>query len=197
MSAGQLDLFESSNRPRDTPRAQGTPTNIRGLRNADDRLPPVMTQDRLAVARRAGAVALRGRRQFYDDLVLEMKHSHGISVRKWRQRMSGVAYELRYRDGSVRRVVVAPRPRSAVSASIFLHEVGHHAIGFRKYRPRCLEEYHVWQWAFEQMRLRNIEVDHRVERHYRRSMYYYLKLAKKRGLRQVPEVLLQFEQWPG
>lgn len=139
----------------------------------------------------------RDRRQFFDAMVEEMKTRYGISVRKWRDRMSGVAYELRYRDGTVRRFIAAPRPKSAVSASIFLHEVGHHAVGFRRFRPRCLEEYHVWQWAFEQMRQREIPIDHRVLRHYRRSMYHYVRMAKSRGLKELPAELEQFLQWPG
>ncbi len=142
-------------------------------------------------------VPFRERHRFYDQLVQEMKSQYGISIRKWRSSMSGVAYELHYNNGDVRRMISAPRPRSAVSACIFMHEVGHHAVGFKKFRPRCLEEYHVWQWAFEQMRKRGISVDRRVERHYRRSMYHYVRLAKKRGLKVLPPVLEQFQTWPG
>ncbi len=136
----------------------------------------------------------RARRVFFDQLVLEMKLTFDISIRKWRRSMSGVAYELHYSNGDVKRLISAPHPRSPVSACIFLHEVGHHAIGFRKFRPRCLEEYHVWQWAFTQMRTRGIPIDARVERHYRRSMHHYVCLAKKRGLRQVPPELLEFQR---
>lgn len=136
----------------------------------------------------------RARREFFENLVQEMKAAYGISIRKWRRSMSGVAYELHYSNGDVKRLISSPRPLSPVSACIFLHEVGHHAIGFRKFRPRCLEEYHVWQWAFAQMRSRNIPIDSRVERHYRRSMHHYVCLAKKRGLRQVPPELLEFQR---
>ncbi|MGC8624177.1 MAG: hypothetical protein ACP5I8_09710 [Phycisphaerae bacterium] len=142
-------------------------------------------------------VPFREHHRFYDQIVAEMKAQYGISIRKWRSSMSGVAYELHYNNGDVRRMISAPRPRSPVSAGIFMHEVGHHAVGFRKFRPRCLEEYHVWQWAFEQMRKRAIPVDRRVERHYRRSMYHYVRLAKKRGLKTLPPVLEQFLTWSG
>lgn len=142
-------------------------------------------------------VPFREHHRFYDQLVQDMKSQYGISIRKWRSSMSGVAYELHYNNGDVRRMISAPRPRSPVSACIFMHEVGHHAVGFKKFRPRCLEEYHVWQWAFEQMRKRGIAVDRRVERHYRRSMYHYVRLAKKRGLKVLPPVLEPFQTWPG
>lgn len=137
------------------------------------------------------------RRRFYDRLVEEMKQIHQLTIRKWRRRMSGVAYELHYSNGDVKRMIAAPRPRSPVSASIFLHEVGHHAIGFRKFRPRCLEEYQVWQWTFHQMRRHGIPMDWRVQRHYRRSMYHYVRKAFRRGLKSLPPVLEEFRSWPG
>ncbi len=136
------------------------------------------------------------RRRYYDAIVEEMKQTHGIAIRKWRKRMSGVAYELRYSNGDIKRMISSPRPRSPVSACIFLHEVGHHAVGFRKFRPRCLEEYHVWQWALRQMRHFDIPIDGGVARHYQRSMYHYVQLAHKRGLKRLPAVLDQFRVLP-
>ena len=41
-----------------------------------------------------------------------------------------------------------------MSAAIFCHEIGHHAIGFTRYKPRCLEEYHAWAWSFAEMERR-------------------------------------------
>ncbi len=154
--------------------------------------PPGIASDRVPVSR----MPTPERRRFYGAMVEHMKETHGISIRKWRKRMSGVAYELRYSNGDIKRMISSPRPRSAVSACIFLHEVGHHAIGFRKFRPRCLEEYHVWQWAFRQMRAWGIPVDARVTRHYRRSMYHYVRLAQNRGLKRLPALLEEFRIWP-
>lgn len=154
--------------------------------------PPGIPSDRRPVSR----LPTPQRRRFYDAMVEHMKQTHGISIRKWRKRMSGVAYELRYSNGDIKRMISSPRPRSAVSACIFLHEVGHHAIGFRKFRPRCLEEFHVWQWAFRQMRAYGIPVDARVTRHYRRSMYHYVRLAQNRGLKRLPALLEEFRTWP-
>jgi hypothetical protein len=133
----------------------------------------------------------------YAVMVRELKAQYKISIRKWRSRMSGVAYELKYLDGRIKRLITAPRPRSPVSAAIFLHEVGHHAIGFRRYAPRCLEEYYVWQWAFREMTARNIPIDQRVMRHYRRSMYHYVRQAKHQGAHGLPHELHAFHHWPG
>ena len=149
-----------------------------------------------ATAANLARFRIRAQRRFYDELVQRMKNAHNIAIRKWRMSMTGVAYELRYSNGRMKRMVSAPRPRSPVSACIFLHEVGHHAIGFRKFRPRCLEEYHVWQWAFAQMRRYGIPINPRVLRHYRRSMYHYVRLARRRGLRQLPPILGEFQSWP-
>ena len=174
-------------------------TDTRGLRNAENLGIPVGT------GRAAGGVAtlpaeragLRLRHGRYHAMVEELKSRYQIAIRKWRKHMSGVAYELKYRDGRIKRLITAPRPRSPVSAAIFLHEVGHHAIGFRRYKPRCLEEYYVWQWAFREMTTRNIPVDPRVLRHYRRSMFHYVRAAQKRGIRELPHELQQYMEWPG
>jgi hypothetical protein len=133
----------------------------------------------------------------YAEMVRELKTRYKISIRKWRARMSGVAYELVYSDGRIKRLITAPRPRSPVSAAIFLHEVGHHAVGFKRYNPRCLEEFYVWQWAFREMTARNIPIDPRVLRHYRRSMYHYVRLEKKRNPHGVPHELQTFLHYHG
>jgi hypothetical protein len=136
-------------------------------------------------------------RAAYSTMVAELKAQYKISIRKWRRRMSGVAYELTYRDGRIKRLITAPRPRSPVSAAIFLHEVGHHAVGFRRYAPRCLEEYYVWQWTFRAMTARNIPITDRVLRHYRRSMYHYVRQARRQHGHAVPHEVQQFVHWPG
>ncbi len=132
----------------------------------------------------------------YGVMVRELKSRYKISIRKWRTNISGVAYELTYRDGRIKRLISAPKPRSPVSAAIFLHEVGHHAIGFRRYSLRCLEEYYVWQWTFREMAARDIPIDARVDRHYKRSMYHYVRLARLH-CQHVPHDLAHFGHWPG
>ncbi len=160
-------------------------TEARGLRLLSETVVP----------KRRGTAGVRvregGQAEVYEKMVSELKARYKISIRKWRKHMSGVAYELKYRDGRIKRLITAPRPRSAVSASIFLHEVGHHAIGFHRYSPRCLEEYYVWQWALREMTARGIPVDAAVLRHYRRSMHHYVRMAMHQG-QSVPSELHQF-----
>ncbi len=132
----------------------------------------------------------------YAGMVRELRERYKVSIRKWRSDMAGVAYELTYRDGRIKRLIAAPRPRSPVSAAIFLHEIGHHAIGFKRYSHRCIEEHYVWQWAFREMAERGIPVTARVTRYYRRSMYHYVQGAPGRG-EHVPHEFLHFGCWPG
>lgn len=123
----------------------------------------------------------------YDVLVDQMKAEHGIKVRKWRKSSSGVAWTIRYiATGRVVKLIEAPYPRGPMSCAIFLHEVGHHAIGLGVHKPRCLEEYHVWMWALNAMRERGFNVTAAVERRVERSMRYAVAKAKRRGLQDIP-----------
>jgi hypothetical protein len=150
-----------------------------------------------APARRPARGKRRSRVQDrYDALVVEMKRAHGITVRKWRRSSSGVAWELRYRDGRTARCIAAPYPRGPMSCAIFLHEVGHHAIGLGIHRPRCLEEYRAWQWALEQMRGRGFTITAAVERRVRQSLHYAVCKAQRRGLRALPPELLPYAEEP-
>lgn len=133
----------------------------------------------------------------YRDMEKDLKSRYKIRVRKWNSRMSGAAYELAYPDGRIKRLIAAPRPRGPVSAAIFLHEVGHHAIGFKRYSQRVQEEYYVWQWTFREMAARGIPLDARVQRHYRRSMFHYIQRERARGNHHFPPEFHPFIHWPG
>ncbi len=130
--------------------------------------------------------------QRYAALVSEMKKTHGVRVRRWRSSSTGCAWEVHYADGTTRRLIEAPYPRGPVSCAIFLHEIGHHAIGFGHYRPRCLEEYHAWQWALETMRASGFNVTAAVTRRVAESLHYALEKARRRGLKQVPPELVGY-----
>src|ERR1700690_2636967 len=98
----------------------------------------------------------------YSRIVRQAKARHDVRVRRWRSSMSGAAWRVYHDDGRVVNWIEAPRPRTPISLAIFLHEVGHHAIGFEKYKKRCEEEYHVWVWAINEMRRLGVEPDARV-----------------------------------
>lgn len=128
----------------------------------------------------------------YDAIVSEMLARYGVRVRKWRKSMSGVAWELTYHDGRVKRLIEAPKPKSPMSLAIFLHEIGHHAIGFNVYKPRCLEEYHAWAFAVRAMEERGLEVTDRVHTRMRKSLKYAGEKAVRRGIKKLPDEIVRF-----
>ena len=128
----------------------------------------------------------------YRELVRNMKQRYAIRVRKWRRSTSGCAWVVRYADGTESRLIEAPYPRGPVSCAVFLHEVGHHAIGFRAYSPRCLEEYHAWRWALETMRAHGLNVTEAVQRRMDEALRHALRKARRRGLRRVPPELVAY-----
>lgn len=125
----------------------------------------------------------------YDQMSKAMLARYGVRVRKWRTGMSGVAWEVTYRDGTVSRLIEAPRPKGPMSAAVFLHEIGHHAIGFRTYSPRCLEEYHAWRYALEQMAAWDLNITQRVHDRMHDSLHYAVEKARRRGLKVLPDEL--------
>lgn len=132
----------------------------------------------------------------YDALVAHMLELHGVKVRKWRTSMSGVAWQLRYKDGSVKKLIEAPRPKGPMSAAVFLHEIGHHAIGFNTYKPRCLEEYHAWAWSLAAMEAHGVNVTDSVRLRMHRSLAYAVAKARRRGLARLPVELEPFATPP-
>jgi hypothetical protein len=130
--------------------------------------------------------------QLMEQIVEEMKQRYDLRVRRWRRSMSGCAWRVYHHDGRVVNWIESPVPKTPISLAIFLHEVGHHAIGFHTYKKRCEEEYHVWMWAIAAMRRFGVEPDERVQRRVKLSMQYAVSKALRRGVRHLPEPLQQF-----
>jgi hypothetical protein len=128
----------------------------------------------------------------YNHIVELMKQRYDIRVRRWRRAMSGCAWRVYYHDGRVVNWIESPVPRTPISLAIFLHEVVHHAIGFGRFRTRCEEEFHAWQWSIAQMKKLGVEPDERVIRRFDLSMQYAVGKAMRRGLKSLPEQLIQF-----
>lgn len=145
--------------------------------------------ERAAAPTSSGRPSMRDR---YDELVLEMKQEYGVRVRRWRNSSSGCAWRVAYADGRVSRLIESPYPKGPMSCAIFLHEIGHHAIGFGTYRPRCLEEYHAWRWSLETMRARGFNVTDSVTRRMEESVRYAIEKAMRRGLKRLPAELLPY-----
>jgi hypothetical protein len=121
-----------------------------------------------------------------------MCERYQVRVRKWRTSMSGIAWYVEYRDGRIQRLIESPKPKSPMSAAIFLHEIGHHHIGLGIHKPRCLEEYMAWMYSLEQMKAWQIDITPRVERRVQRSLRYAVRKAQRRGIRSLPPELLAY-----
>jgi len=139
-----------------------------------------------------GSPRSQRRRELYDQLVSEMKQRFGIRIHRWRSSTTGCAWQVHYTDGDTARLIEAPYPRGPVSCAVFLHEVGHHAIGFHRYKPRCLEEFMAWRWAMDTMVEWGLNVTPSVQRRVKLSLKYAVIKARRRGLKTVPQELLEY-----
>ncbi len=128
----------------------------------------------------------------YEEITRQMLSEYGVRVRKWRSSMSGVAWQVSYHDGSISKLIESPKPKGPMSAAVFLHETGHHAIGFGTYKPRCLEEYYAWKFSIEKMEELGLNVTDRVHKRMHESLEYALAKALRRGLKKVPAELIPY-----
>lgn len=128
----------------------------------------------------------------YEEITRQMLKEQGVRVRKWRSSMSGVAWQVSYQDGTMSKLIESPKPKGPMSAAVFLHEIGHHAIGFGTYKPRCLEEYYAWKYSIEKMEELGLNVTDRVHARMRDSLEYAVAKALRRGLKRVPEELVPY-----
>ncbi|NRA57310.1 MAG: hypothetical protein HRU13_04230 [Phycisphaerales bacterium] len=129
----------------------------------------------------------------YEAVARAMLAKYGIRVRKWRSNTSGVAWQVTYADGTVSRLIEAPRPRGPISVAVFLHEVGHHAIGLGTYKPRCLEEYHAWLFALQQMHAHGLNITPKVHERVDYALRYAVAKARRRGIKALPIELVPFD----
>jgi hypothetical protein len=128
----------------------------------------------------------------YTDVVRRVRDEHAIRVKRWRKNMTGCAWKSFHADGRTVNWIECPVPRTPISLAIFLHEVGHHAIGFDRYKRRCEEEYHAWVWALDRMRAAGVLPDDRVNRRFELSMRYAVDKAVRRGIKSLPGPLDRF-----
>ncbi|MGD0462272.1 MAG: hypothetical protein ABSB74_07265 [Tepidisphaeraceae bacterium] len=128
----------------------------------------------------------------FTSIVKQTKRHYDVRIRRWRSNMSGKAWRVYCHDGRVINWIESPQPKTPLSLAIFLHEVGHHVIGFEKYRRRCEEEFHVWMWAVKEMRRRGIEPNEKVHRRVELSMRYAVRKAMRRGIKEIPATLMRY-----
>ncbi len=132
----------------------------------------------------------------YDAIAAQMLAHYGLRVRRWRNSLSGLATLRIFRDGRTEKWVESPYPTSPLRMAIFLHEVGHHAIGLGIYKPRCLEEYLAWRFAIDRMNELGMPTDGTVAHRFERSMQYAVAKSVRRGIQRLPAEVLAFAATP-
>jgi len=185
------DLISDPSPPTTTPR-NDTRDSSGVATLAPVRPTPSVVRPPHVVTRRAVAESATSVRDRYHEIVKLMKKRHRIRECKWRSSNTGCAWQVNYEDGRVSRLIESPYPRGPVSAAVFLHEVGHHAIGFTRYRPRCLEEYKAWEWSLEAMDEFEIKITSRVRDRVTTSLQYAVSKAVRRGIKRLPTELLPY-----
>jgi hypothetical protein len=130
--------------------------------------------------------------QRYDEVVELMLAKYELNVRRWRNSLSGLATLRIFRDGRHERWLESPYPTSPLRMAIFLHEVGHHAIGLGVHRPRCKEELMAWHWSVRHMEALGFATKGVVARRMFRSMQHEVRKATRKGIKGLPAELMPF-----
>jgi hypothetical protein len=191
MKTSQLNLWSllRGRRPRQNPRQSDR-------QNPHQISPESTTAPRKAAPRRSREVKPGGMADRYDRVTREMLATYGIRVRKWRTSMSGVAWTVTYTDGSISRLIESPKPKGPMSAAIFLHEVGHHAIGIGAVKPRCLEELRAWEFSLAAMQREGLNVTPAVRKRMHDAMTYAAAKAIRRGIKALPTDVVDYLRNP-
>jgi hypothetical protein len=128
----------------------------------------------------------------YAAAVDKLTERYAIRVRRWREDASGCAWRTLLSDGSHANWIEAPYPTSPLTLAVFLHEIGHHAVGLDRFELRCEAEYEAWQWSLQQMRQLNVRPDRDVYERYELGVRYAVFEEMSRGARNLPESLTAF-----
>jgi len=124
----------------------------------------------------------------YKDAEAILLSKYELVCKRYRKSMTGYAYfnsnQIEY-----------PDPLSAISFSVFAHEVGHKALNHNGDGKSCLKEYDAWQFSFNQFKAFNFAITHKVKREANLSISYGLAQALNRGLKSVPDELKPYKRF--
>jgi hypothetical protein len=98
---------------------------------------------------------MSAKRNRYEEAAAALVVSSGVTVRKYRERNTGVAFTTADDWG-----IEVPHPRGPISFATFAHEVGHQLLHRHNSTPRWLEEIEAWEFAlscFERFELSGVE----------------------------------------
>lgn len=128
----------------------------------------------------------------YLKIIRQIKNEYGVRIHRWRTAMTGCAWRVNFSDGRSIRWIQSPYPKTPISLAIFLHEVGHHVVGFDRFNIPSEEEYHVWLWALGKMEEIGVPPDESVFKRFERSMQYAVSKDQRKGMSNLPQSLKRF-----
>ncbi len=113
----------------------------------------------------------------WQDAVDQMIKESGVTVRRWRNTLSGRAF-----CGSDDWGVEIPVPKGPVSFAIAAHEIGHQLKHRKGQRPRWVEEVEAWEYALEQLARFELPGYNKVLRRATNSIDHAFHKAMRRGV---------------
>lgn len=114
----------------------------------------------------------------------------GVTVRKWRNTNSGVAY-----TGAKDWGIEAPVPKGPVTFCTFAHEVAHQLFHRKNGKtPRWIEEVEAWEYALASLKRFELPGHDRALRATVREIDYVFGKAVRRGVK-LETIKARFPEW--
>jgi hypothetical protein len=87
----------------------------------------------------------------YGAIVGDVNKAHLVCVHRWRDDVSGCAWQPTASNSAAVNLIEAPFPHCEQTLAIFFHEVGEHVIGVLHWHHVSEAQYWAWDWAFGKM----------------------------------------------
>lgn len=112
-----------------------------------------------------------------------------IAIRKYRTSpWSGKAYLSSFE-------IIVPHPKSNISLSTYLHELGHLTNLARTQKKSCLREFYAERFCLDQLKRFSIKRNKRMIKHSNWYMAYSLAQAMNRKMKDIPEELKKYKKF--
>lgn len=119
---------------------------------------------------------------------VEMEIGQPIKIRKYgKSPWSGRAWFKTYE-------IIVPEPKSDISLSTYLHELGHLRPEASSEKKSCMNEYRAEMFAEEMMKKHGIRRSKKMRKHANWYIAYSLAQALNRGMVKIPDELKKYKK---